>query len=134
MPTIHVEAELSQDELFKAVEQLDSTELARFVSQVLALRAKREAPAVSESESLLLLRINRGLPEELGSRYRELIAKRGAETLEQDELAELHRLTDRAEALEVDRVSALADLARSRGVPLHQLMDDLGIPVPSDGS
>ena len=33
MPTIHVEAELYRDELIKAVNQLDSDELTRFVSR-----------------------------------------------------------------------------------------------------
>ena len=42
MPTVTVEAEISRDELLKAVDQLSPPELSQFVSQVLALRARRE--------------------------------------------------------------------------------------------
>jgi hypothetical protein len=129
MPTIHVEAEVSRKELLEAVEQFSSLELAQFVGQVLALRARREAPGLSASESELLLRINRGMPEELSGRYGELIAKRNAEILGQDELTELLRLTDAFESFEADRVAALGELARIRGVSLEKLMAELGIPA-----
>jgi hypothetical protein len=43
------------------------------------------------------------------------------------------RLTAEAERIEGERLSALAELARARGIPLRALMDDLGIPAPSDG-
>jgi len=131
MPTIHVEAEISRDELLKAVEQLGAQELEQFVSQVLSLRARREAPGLSATDSQLLLRINRKFPEDLGRRYAELIARRESENLDQDELAELRQLTDVVESLEADRVSALVDLARSRGISLETLMADLGIATPN---
>jgi hypothetical protein len=130
MPTIHVEAEVSREELLKAVEQLSPQELEQFVFQVLSLRARRESPALSATDSQLLLRVNRGLPEDLGRRYAELIARRQSENLDQNELAELRQLTNVVESFEADRVSALIDLARSRGISLETLMIDLGIPAP----
>jgi len=133
MPTIHVEAEISREELLKAVEQLGAQELEQFVSQVLCLRALRGAPGLSATDSQLLLRINRGIPEDLGRRYAELIARRESEKLDQDELAELRQLTNVVESLEADRVSALVDLARSRGISLETLMADLGIATPNHG-
>ncbi len=131
MPTVHVEAEISRDELFRAVEQLSPPDFSQFLSQVLSLRARREAPSLSVAESQLLLRINQGIPDELGRRYGELIAKRQAETLTQEELEELLRLTDVVEGLEASRMDALAALAQSRSVSLGALMADLGIPEPS---
>jgi hypothetical protein len=131
MPTVHVEAEISGAELLKAVEQLSPPELGQFVSQVLVLRARREGPSLSASESQLLLRINQGLPDGFTRRYDELIAKRQSETLNQEELEELLRLTDVVEDLQASRMDALAALARSRGVSLRALMADLGIPEPS---
>ena len=89
MPTIHVEAELSRDDLIKAVDQLDSDELNRFVSQVLILLTRRGDRLRSVSEFPLLLRISQDLPKELGQRYRELMAKRDAALLGQEELDEL---------------------------------------------
>lgn len=50
MPTIHVEAEVSREELLKAVEQLSPQELSQFVSQVLTLRARRDAPGLSATD------------------------------------------------------------------------------------
>jgi hypothetical protein len=131
MPTLHVEAELSRNDLIKAVNQLDPDELNRFVSEVLLLRAKRQGPTIPASAAQLLLRINQGLPEDLAHRHRELMAQRDATLLGQGELAELLRLTGQAEAIEADRVAALAKLARSRGVSLDQLMSDLGIVAPT---
>jgi hypothetical protein len=131
MPTVHVEAEISRDELLKAVEQLSPGDFSQFLSQVLALRARREAPSLSAPESQLLLPINQGLPEEIGRRYDELIVKRQAETLSEVELGELVHLTDVVENLEAGRMDALATLARSRGMSVGEVMADLGIPHPS---
>lgn len=50
MPTIHVEPEVSREELLKAVEQLSPQELSQFVSQVLTLRARRDAPGLSATD------------------------------------------------------------------------------------
>ena len=105
MPTVHVEAEISRDELFRAVEQLSPPDFSQFLSQVLSLRARREAPSLSVAESQLLLRINQGIPDELGRRYGELIAKRQAETLTQEELEELLRCADHLEGLEASRIT-----------------------------
>jgi hypothetical protein len=133
MPTIHVEAEVGQADLLKAVEQLDPAEFDHFVSQVLTLRARREAPGVSSSETELLLRINQGLPEELSQRYEELLQKRSDQPLTPEDEAEIQGLTDRVEQRQADRVQAMVDLARIRGVTLTKLMADLGITPPNDG-
>ena len=72
MPTLHVEAEVSPDELLRAVDQLSIADLERFVSRVLALRARRVAPSLPPEEAALLVQINRGLPAELRDRLRLL--------------------------------------------------------------
>lgn len=73
------------------------------------------------------------MPEDLERRYAELIARRQSEDLDQNEISELRQLTNVVESLEADRVSALTDLARSRGISLEMLMTDLGIPAPVHG-
>ena len=133
MPTIQIEAELGQADLLRAVEQLNPAEFDQFVSQVLTLRARREAPSVSSSETELLLRINRGLPEELSQRYAVLLQKRSDHTPTPEEEAEIRELTDRVEQRQADRVQAMVDLAHIRGVTLTKLMSDLGIASPTDG-
>jgi hypothetical protein len=133
MPTIHLEAEVSRESLLKAVDQLNSTELEQFVTDVLNLRARRGTDRLPSSESQLLARINDGLPNGLRARYTELIDHRRQEILTSEEHEELLRLTDEVELREADRVTALTELARSRGISLSALMQRLGIPAPSDG-
>jgi DNA repair photolyase len=132
MTTIHVEAHFSADDLLKAIEQLENTELERFVERLIDLKAQRSAPSLSEGETELLSRINRGLPSDLADRYRRLIEKRRAASLLPEEHEELLRLSDQTERLEAERVEALAELARLRGTSLTRLMSDLGIQAPPD--
>ena len=85
MTTVHIEVQMSSEELLNAVSQLDANDLERFVSKVIALKAQRKAPAMAHPEANLLLAINRGIPVALKERYSELIAKRRAESLTSDE-------------------------------------------------
>ncbi len=130
MPTLHVETQVSSDELLQAVDQLETADLERFVSRVLALRARRAAPSAPPEEAALLLQINRGLPTEMRDRLGRLNEKSEDEALTPDEHAELLRLVAQVEALEVERIENLSRLARLRGVSLAALMDELGIRPP----
>jgi hypothetical protein len=130
MTTVHVEAHLSSEDLLKAMEQLETAELERFVERLIDLKAQRSAPSLAPCETELLAKINRGLPADLAARYQELIQRRRAETLSPEEHAELLRLSDQVEQLEVERVEALAELASLRGTSLSRLMAELGIQAP----
>jgi len=133
MPTIQVEAQLSPEELLKAVGQLSTPELDAFAQHVLALRAERIAPRLLPGETQLLQEINRGVPDELQARYDELIGRRRAQTLTPEEHAELLRLTERIERFDAERLERLAQLARLRQVPLRTLVQQLGLrPHPHD--
>jgi hypothetical protein len=131
MPTIQVEAHLSRRDLLRAVEQLDPVEFQQFVTDVLELRAGKQAPRLSAPESKLLQIVNRGLPEDLQGRYRDLIDKRRQQTLTPEELQELLRLTDQVEQLEADRLAALSELAQLRKTTLPALMTGLGLQAPA---
>jgi hypothetical protein len=133
MPTIHLEAQVSPDELLEAVDQLGPAELERFVSRVLELRARRAAPSLPPEEAALLAQINRGLPAELRDRLAHLHEKRESEALTSGEHAELLGLVAQAEALEAERIEHLSRLAALRGVSLTELMDALGIRPPGGG-
>jgi hypothetical protein len=130
MATVHVEAHLSSEDLLKAIEQLETAELERFVERLIDLKAQRSAPSLAPRETELLAKINRGLPADFAARYQELIQKRRAGTLAPDEHAELLRSSDQVEHLEAERVEALADLASLRGTSLSRLMAELGIQAP----
>jgi len=131
MPTIQVEANLSRRDLLRAAEQLDPMEFQQFVTDVLGLRARRQVPHLLAAESELLLQLNRGLPEEIQSRYHNLIGKRRQQTLTTEEHNELLRLTEQVEQLEADRLAAMGDLAQLRQTTLPALMKSLGLQAPA---
>lgn len=133
MPTIQLTADLSAEALFRAIEQLEGEELDRLVNRVLALRARRHKERIEDTEAGLRERVSCRLPSEVQQRYEELIDKRNLETLTDDEYGELLQLGDRAEAADVERVSALMELARLRQISLDQLRRDLGLSATSDG-
>lgn len=130
MPTIHLEAQVSRDDLLRAADQLDPAELERFASQVLTLLAHRRAPSLSPDETQLLQAINQGVPTPLRERYEALIARQRQGTLTPEQHNELLHLSDEIEAIDVRRVEHLDKLARLRGVSLEAVMDSLGIRAP----
>jgi hypothetical protein len=130
MPTIHLEASVTPDDLLRAADQLDPAELERFASQVLALAAHRRAPSLSTDETELLEAINRGIPPETRDRYAALVARRREGTLTPEEHEELVRLGDEVEVMDARRAEHLATLARLRGVSLDEVMQSLGIRAP----
>lgn len=127
MPLVHIEANLSTEQLLQAVKQLEPDQLETFATKILALRAGQQAPAASAVESELLLKINEALPTKSQHRYEELIAKRQAESLTPADHQELLRLGDEMERKEVDRLQALKALADLRRIPLRDLMNQLGL-------
>ena len=122
--------ELSTEQIISAMSHLNLPELEQVFDHILALQAERKAPHLSASESELLLRINQGLPPELRDRIAALRAKREEDSITDAEYDELTRLADQAEELHAERIAALAELARLRGVRLPVLMDQLGIHFP----
>ncbi|HYH47567.1 MAG TPA: STAS/SEC14 domain-containing protein [Thermoanaerobaculia bacterium] len=120
-------ARLSFDDLYSAIQRLDPGELERFVARVIALHAQRSAPHLSARETELLQTINRGLPPAGHQRYEELMERRRRETLTPAEHQELLQLTEEAERLQAERVEALAELARLRGLPLASVVEQLGL-------
>ncbi|NUM44567.1 MAG: STAS/SEC14 domain-containing protein [Anaerolineales bacterium] len=129
MPVLQVE--LPPNELFKAVEQLSLPDLEQFSRQVTTLVAQRRAPVLAKPEAELLQKINQSvLSSEKQTRYEELLNKRMEEKITPVEMDELMLLTDQLEALNVERISALAKLAQIRQTTLPNLMKNLGLKEP----
>ena len=129
MTTIPIE--VSTEQLLRAVERLPAQDLEAFVAQVIALRAQRNAPHLTQEETALLRRINAPLAPDLQRRFDDLVAKRQAETIAPDELDELIQLTEQVERNDAQRLAALNDLARLRQMTTPALMDLLGIRAPA---
>lgn len=123
---------LSTDEIISAVAQLSLPEIEEVFDHVLALQAQRKAAHLSPVESALLVRISEGLPAEMLERLATLRAKREDEKITDKDYEELTRLGDHVEELHADRLAALAELAKIRGVSLPLLMDQLGIHFPDN--
>lgn len=129
MPTIQIET----NQLLNAALQMPEAELKKFVAQLFSLKASQKVPTLSQRESELLLKINRGLSPTLQERLNELIQKRRAETISDKELRELKKLTDQVEMFDAERLELLTELAVLRKVPLRKLIKQLGLkPVSHD--
>lgn len=89
MSTVPIEANISSDQLLRAVEHLPPQELASFVWRVLILKAQREAPSLPQAESALLEQINLTLSPAQQQQYDALVARRDAGTITAEELATL---------------------------------------------
>jgi hypothetical protein len=118
---------MSLDELIKAANQLDETDLEQLLQQVVFLRARRKAQVLPEEEAKFLLKINQGIPADLHTRYQILCKKRDAETLTDAEYNTLIQLSNQIEQIGAQRLEALASLAQLRQVSLLDLMETLGI-------
>ena len=116
--------------ILTTVRQMPIAELEELVDQVIAIRAERVAPHLTADESKLLARINKGLPTDDRNRMRALIEKRDDETITEEEWRELAGLSDQLELLHADRLAALAELAKLKGVTLDEVMRQLGIQFP----
>jgi hypothetical protein len=121
----------STEQLLKAIEQLPQPELEAFVAQVLKLRAQRQVPHLAAFESEILAKINQSIPDSLQQRFEQLVMKRQQLTITEAELTELIEITDRIEALNVERIQALAALAQLRNQSLTEVMQSLGIQPPA---
>jgi hypothetical protein len=118
---------MSLDELIKAADRLDETDLNSLIKQVVYLRARRKTPVLPEEEAQLLLKINQGLPANLTAQYQILREKREAESLTDLEHNNLIQLSTQIEQIGAQRLEALAHLAQLRQVSLLDLMETLGI-------
>ncbi|AOY83900.1 STAS/SEC14 domain-containing protein [Moorena producens JHB] len=118
MVNLKVEAQISYDQLLRAVEQLSLSELDKVGAYIISLQAKRKAPSLYSDQARLLITINQGIPADIQNRYDELIQKRKMETLTAEQYKELLALSDQVEAIEAKRVEAMAELARLRQISL----------------
>lgn len=82
---------------------------------------------LSPLEVHLLEKINQSLAQIQWERYRELLARRQAETLSSEEQRELISFSDRIEEANVKRIQYVAELAEVQHTTLPALMTKLGL-------
>jgi hypothetical protein len=127
MPTVHVPAQLTVDDLIAAIKQLSSAEWHEFQQQLSEWQAHNGT--WDETESALLARIqeNSRLPEAEQRRFDQLRRRRQAEAFTGSEEAELQALWQRVEQMNVARLQALTRLAQRRNIEVKALMREIGI-------
>ncbi|HJQ25032.1 MAG TPA: STAS/SEC14 domain-containing protein [Blastocatellia bacterium] len=124
--------EPSAEQVISAISRLSLPEIQQVFDYLLAVQAEHRASHLSPTESALLSRINQGLPSELRDRIAALRAKHDDESLTVAEDEELTRLVDKVEELHAERIGALCELAKLRGIHLPVLMHQLGIHFPEN--
>lgn len=123
--------QLTVDHLLEGVQQLSTAELWEFTDRLAEWQQQREVP--EEAPLLAAIRENSRLPEKEQRRYQELWRKCEDETLSEVELAEYHQLLSKLEARNVKRIESLITLAKMRGKPLRQIMEELGLKGENGG-
>ena len=123
--------QLTIDYLLEGVQQLSTAELWEFTDRLAEWQRQREVP--EEAPLLAAIRENSRLPEKEQRRYQELWRKCEDETLSEVELAEYHQLLSKLEARNVKRIESLITLAKMRGKPLRQIMEELGLKGENSG-
>lgn len=124
--------QVSTEQILAAMTRMSLPELEQVHASVIRLQAERKAPHLSEQETALLMIINQGLPASLRARRSVLQAKRQHSTITDEEYQELTDLTLKAEELHAERLAAVAELARIRGVSLPLMLNQLGLHFPEN--
>ena len=115
--------------LIEKINHLPPDQMAQAEAFVSSLQ-ERKPLFLSNDETVLLKIIKEMSRNPFRKRLNALREKLRNETITTDEHIELLRLTEQVERRNVDRISALADLARLRGVSLPEVMGQLGIKKP----
>lgn len=111
----------------QTLQGLTVAELDNVMAQILAIRKQKLPSVLSQSETILLQKINTGLPNHIQKRYDALAKKRRQETLNQSEHEELLALTDYLEQYQAERLKYLIELASLRNQTLDELIANLQI-------
>jgi hypothetical protein len=125
--TLELSPDLEQD--LKAAAERSGMSPNAYVIAALRERLPKNSsqPQLSKREAELLLAIGQSLSQLEWQRYHELLAKRDAEQLTEQEHQELIGLSVKLEEANAKRIGYLAELAQLQGVSLDVLMDDLGL-------
>jgi len=110
----------------EAVKKLTPEEFRRFWEQLSAWRAEQE------QKFLRIIRENSQLPPKKQRRFNQLRRKLRDETISEREYEELLSLWQEVERRNVERLKALIELAKLRGVSVQELMRQLGIGENTD--
>lgn len=126
---------MSVKQIITAIRQLSDSERVELEREFLKIQKQpsgnlpKSVKKQAETEASLLARtqLNSRLPDAAQRRFNRLRRKLQEETIGESELTELQGLWGRVEAMNVERLEALIELARLRKTDVKTLMDELGL-------
>jgi ribosome-interacting GTPase 1 len=127
MSTVRVEVQLSSEQLFKAVEQLNQPELEEFVSKLVILYTHKKASTLLKEETELFLRMHQGITIDSNTTCEKFIDLKKIASLSQEEYKALLYLSEKIDRMQAERIEYMAELAKLRGISLTKLMEDIGL-------
>ncbi len=117
----------SLETIYQALTSLTVVQLDDLIREVFDVRKQKIPHVLSAEETALLHKIYTKTPEEIQGKYDILRNKKELMQLSEQEHADLLALTAQIEQHDVNRLLALAALAKLRNQPLHDLMASLGL-------
>jgi hypothetical protein len=128
MMKLQMQAEMNAQNLLLSAAQLPLDELEQFFAELSRLVTRKKSESVLNRDKILLTQINQTvLSLEKTDRCYTLICKMEWSTLSETEHSELITLVEEEEALNVQRLKYLVELAQLRKMTLPQLMKKLGL-------
>ncbi len=131
-----VQVQITTEQLYEAIKRLPLKErrkLRRQLDESSAIAKpqrnghRRKTHEEMEADLLDRIRINSSLPDAAQSRYKRLRRKLQDETISKEDLKELQLLTSRFEAMAVERLASVIELARLRGQDFDTTWQELGL-------
>ena len=130
MSTLQIELDAPTEARLKEISVQKGEQVPDVASRLLAQAVRTARPAREVREAELLREINEGWSAERWQRYHDLVAKRQAETLTENEYSELATLTNEREVAHARRIERLFELADLRQTSIETVMQELGIKAP----
>lgn len=120
---------MTEIDLKAILNQLDTDELEVYAKEINDLLIQRKAKNKKARIAKLLKQLNEEctLAEQDIERFYELRNKRTETELSEKELVELFQLIKEEEALRIERIKILGEIAKLKGVSLTELNKELGI-------
>lgn len=128
-----VQLQITTEQLFEAIQQLPVKEQLKLRNRLSQLPESkkngngthRKTPVEVEADLLARIRLNSSLPDAAGRRYKRLRRKLQDGTISEDEVKELQLLTSRFEAMAVERLASVIELAKLRGADFDTTWQEL---------
>lgn len=130
-----VQVQITAEQLLDAIKQLpvsEQRELHKRLGQLAELKKgangeghQRKNKSEIEADLLIRIRLNSSLPDAAQRRFTSLRRKLQNETIKKEELKEFQLLTSRLEAMSVERLASVIELAKLRGADFEATWQEL---------